>query len=179
MTEPFTKDWSLLGSNLWLRPVRSRDLKRLEAFLARRDLARSQGADARSLSRLLPWDSDPEVTLRKGKALIATDAFGAPAGFFAVHTGLGDGPPELSFAVPKDAPGAFHEGLRLVTDGLRTHTSLISILLRVEPPDLDDGVHALFGIGADEMKKLGWKGEPDGVWIHRFRKAAEGVPHAG
>ncbi len=82
MIEPFAKDWSLLGSNLWLRPVRSRDLKRLEAFLARRDLARSRGADARNLSRLLPWDSDPEATLKKGKALMATDAFGAPAGFF-------------------------------------------------------------------------------------------------
>lgn len=168
MTEPFTKDWSLLGSNLWLRPVRSRDLKRLEAFLARRDLARSRGADARNLSRLLPWDSDPEATLKKGKALIATDAFGAPAGFFAVHTGLGDGPPELSFAAPDDAPEVFREGLRLVTDGLRAHTSLTSLLLRVEPHDLDE-----------VLKALGWKGEEDGVWIHRFRETAEEVPHAG
>lgn len=168
MTEPFTKNWSLLGSNLWLRPVRSADLKRLEAFLARRDLARSQGADARNLSRLLPWDSDPEVTLKKGKALIATDAFGAPAGFFAVHTGLGDGPPELSFAVPKDAPGGFREGIRLVADGLRAHTSLTSLLLRVEPHDLDE-----------ILEGSGWLREQDGVWTRSLREAAEEVPHAG
>jgi hypothetical protein len=168
MIEPFAKDWSLLGSNLWLRPVRSRDLKRLEAFLARRDLARSRGADARNLSRLLPWDSDPEATLKKGKALMATDAFGAPAGFFAVHTGLGDGPPELSFAVPKDGPEAFREAIRLVTDGLRTHTALTSLLVRVEPYALDE-----------MLKGLGWKGDGDGVWTHRLRETAEEVPHAG
>ena len=167
MTAPFTKDWSLLGSNLWLRPVRSADLKRLEAFQARRDLSRSRGADARNLSRLLPWDSDPEVTLKKGKALITTDALGAPAGFFAVHTGLGDGPPELSFAVPKEAPDAFSEGIRLVTDGLRTHTSLTSLLLRVEPHDLDE-----------VLEELGWKGERDGVWEYRLSGAAQEVPHA-
>ena len=168
MTEAFTKNWSLLGSNLWLRPVRSRDLRRLEAFLARRDLARSQGADARSLSRLLPWDSDPEATRRRGKALIATDVFGAPAGFFAVHTGLGDGPPELSFAVPKDTPDAFREGLRLVTDGLRTHTSLTSLLLRVTPPDQDEA-----------LDHLGWTGVEKGVWTHRLGKTTEEAPHAG
>lgn len=168
MTEPFTKNWSLLGSNLWIRPVHSADLKRLEAFLARRDLIRSQGADARNLSRLLPWDSDPEVTLKKGRALIATDAFGAPAGFFAVHTGLGDGPPELSFAVPKDAPEAFHEGISLVADGLRAHTSLTSLLLRVEPHDLDE-----------ILEGLGWMREQDGAWTRLLREAAEEVPHAG
>jgi hypothetical protein len=168
MTEPFTKDWSLLGSNLWLRPVRSGDLKRVEAFLARRDLMRSGGADARNLARLLPWDSDPEAALKKGKALIATDAFGAPAGFFAVHTGLGDGPLELSFAVPKDAAEAFREGVRLVIDGLGIHTTLTSLLLRVEPHDLDE-----------VLKDCGWKREEDGVWTHRLREATEEVPHAG
>lgn len=161
MRDSHDDTWSLLGSRLWLRPVRPSDLQRLEAFLARRGQNRSRGADARAISRLLPWDRDPRDRGHTGPTLIATDPYGAPAGFFAVHTGLGDGPPELSFVVPGDAPEVLREGLRLLADGFAEHAEIEELLLRVEPGAFDA-----------VLRDIGWR-ESDtepGVWRFRFRK---------
>ena len=161
-------EWSLLGSSLWLRPVRPSDLKRLESFLARRDLLRSRGAGSKELSRLLPWDTDPKDHGRSGLARIATDGLGAPAGFYAVHSGLGDGPPELSLAVPKDAPGLLREGLRLLADGLRAHSDLDSLLLRAEHEDLEE-----------TLRGSGWKPGDPGTWVRRLRESSYEAHRAG
>ena len=159
MKERAHDTWSLLGSNLWLRPLEPGDPPRVKAFLARRDLARSRSGDATGLARFLPGDGDLFSAARDqpGLVLLATDAMGAPAGLLVIHTGFADGPAELSFAVP--AAGVLPEALRLLEDGLAAHTQLVSVTLRVEPRTFDAILAA-----------AGWLETEPGIWSFRLKK---------
>lgn len=159
MKEQTDNTWSLLGSNLWLRPLEAGDLAKVRAFLARRDLVRSRAGDSASLSRFLPGQDDlfSGTSEQPGLVLVATDALGAPAGLLVVHTGFADGPAELSFAVPSDH--VLSEVLRLVGDGLAAHTPLPSVTLRVEPRAFDAILTA-----------AGWRETDRGTWSRRLEE---------
>jgi hypothetical protein len=160
MNAPNRDNWSLLGSCLWLRPAEQRDVPRLHAFLERRDLARSRGANTAFLSRFLPEGEDLFAeTTPSAMAMAVMDTMGAPAGFFAVHSGMGDGPAEVSFAVPADEKPVLREALRLLVDGLRAHTQLESVAMRVEPRVFDS-----------IMVPMGWEQKEEGVWFFRLKR---------
>jgi hypothetical protein len=151
--------WSLLGSNLWLRSLRTRDLPRAKAFLSRSDLLRS--APGTTGADLLPTGE---------RRWLATDVWGAPACFLALEASSG-GAARLRFAVPAAEGLHLREGLRLLIDGLRRHSSLEQ--LAVQPPD------DLQAQGT--LRELGWREGSRGIWVLDLHPApgVEAPTHAG
>ncbi len=164
--------WSLLGSDLWLRPVESGDLGRLEAFWERRDLVRSAGPGgttlptmvrlARGKGGLRRWSP------RKGIVLVAVDLLGAPAGVFSLDPDPEPKPDRaaVSFTVPRDGAAVLHEALRLLADAAGHRTPLRRLVVRAAPaaPALD-----LL------LRGTGWTREGEGVWTLDFAADPEPV----
>jgi hypothetical protein len=104
------RPWSLLGSNLWLRPLAAEDVPRFRAFLRRRDLLRAGDLEA-SLRPVSAKNRHPG-----NLTLVAVDPLGVPAGVFHLQELRAD--LVLSFAVPREEPRILRESLRLLTAGL-------------------------------------------------------------
>ncbi len=145
--------WTLLGSNLWLRPVERADLPRLKTFRARRDLVRS----ARSLGEALdhPGRRAARFVAGRNLALVATDPSGAPAGVFVLADAAEEGGASVAFAVPRDGAQELREALRLLADAARYRSGLrfLEVQASAEAHFLD---RLLTG--------LGWRSSGDGAW---------------